>query len=362
MRGAGRLIKPLAMSFLFLFAGTLPALSHAASEAGKIVLVKGDVFILGAKDKSVVADPLGKRGRSTQKGSAFFEGETIQTKEGARVKLLFNEGGNEIVLGASTSLVVERAGASKSGTELSLKQGNLRSSVNKKYSGEGGDVFEVKTPNSVAGVRGTVFNVAYDSKKNMTQVFTERGSVAVTNIAAGIKAPPILVQAGMFSEVRKSEAPSPPAKAPPQMIESVVPPSGDDSASFEEGSNAPASTTTASSSEGGGEATSPTGAPAPAPEAPKSESKKDEGPAVALAPQPADSTTKSDGRAPASVDPGPAAAPKTMGANNTQATLAPRPMDIINRQTDSQRRMLEEQRRQQLLIEGSVSEVTLKIQ
>ncbi|MEO5666620.1 MAG: hypothetical protein ABIR96_01040, partial [Bdellovibrionota bacterium] len=100
MRGAGRLINNVIPLGFCLLAGLCPELSRAGpAEAGKIMLVKGDVFILGAKDKSVVADPLGKRGRNTQKGSSFFEGETVQTKDGARVKLLFVEGGNEIVLG-----------------------------------------------------------------------------------------------------------------------------------------------------------------------------------------------------------------------------------------------------------------------
>jgi len=352
--------------------GLTPSPSKAASppEAGKIVLVKGDVFILSAKDKSVVADPSGKRGRSTQKGSAFFEGETIQTKDGARVKLLFVEGGNEVVLGSSTSLVVERAGASKSGTELSLNQGTVRSSVNRKYSGQGGDIFEVKTPNSVAGVRGTVFNVAYDSKKNTTQVFTERGSVAVTNVAAGAKGKPILVNAGMFSEVKKSETPSAPAAAPADLMESMSPESKEEPAaasSSDSSSNSEAAPASAAGETASNAAPSEDSKPAAA--APVAEVKKEEGPAVALAPQPADSTSKSDSRAPASAGPAAPVAPKTMTAGAGNAATGPaamnpatRPMDMVNKSSDSLRKTAESAIREKNLIEGNLSEINFKVQ
>jgi hypothetical protein len=374
MRGAGTCQSKSLTLGLWLLLGLIPSLSQAASppEAGKIVLVKGDVFILSAIDKSVVADPSGKRGRSTQKGSAFFEGETIQTKDGARVKLLFFEGGNEVVLGSSTSLVVERAGASKSGTELSLNQGTVRSSVNRKYSGEGGDIFEVKTPNSVAGVRGTVFNVAYDSKKNTTQVFTERGSVAVTNVAAGAKGKPILVNAGMFSEVKKSETPSAPAAAPADLIESMSPESKEESSSSSSSSSSNSSSEAAPASEVGESAKSASNEeskPAAAAAAPVAEVKKDEGPAVALAPQPADSTSKSSNRAPASAGPEVPVAPKTMtaGAGNAAATAAAmnpatRPMDMVNRSSDALRKTAESALREKNLIEGNLSEINFKVQ
>src|SRR5690349_8489693 len=81
------------------------AAGGAGDAAGKILLVKGQVFILDAKSH-VVADPEGKRGRSTQPGQPFYVGETIQTRADGRVKIQFKEGGNEVVLGAETSLLV----------------------------------------------------------------------------------------------------------------------------------------------------------------------------------------------------------------------------------------------------------------
>jgi hypothetical protein len=246
----------------------------------------------------------------------------------------------------------------------------VRSSVNRKYSGQDGDIFEVKTPNSVAGVRGTVFNVAYDSKKNTTQVFTERGSVAVVNVAAGAKGKPILVNAGMFSEVKKSDTPSAPAAAPATMTESMSPESKEEpsSSNSDSSSNSSSTSEAAPASEVGESAKSASSEESkPAAAAPVAEVKKDEGPAVALAPQPADSTSQSNNRAPASAGPEAPVAPKTMtaGAGNANAAAvgtATRPMDMVNRASDSLRRTTESALRDKNLLEGNLSEIPFKIQ
>lgn len=177
--------------------------------AGKIELVKGEVYILDAKSK-VVADVEGKRGRFVKAGAPFYEGETVQTKDSGRVKLAFLEGNNMVVLGTNTSLLIERASgkSGESGTDLRLARGEVRSQVNRKYSGEGQDVFQVKTANAVAGVRGTVFTTVF--KEGKTDVFTEKGAVMVSN-GAGVGA--VLVKVGSFTSM-SSSTPTPTAPAP----------------------------------------------------------------------------------------------------------------------------------------------------
>ncbi len=188
-----------------------------SQKAGDIVLVKGDVFILD-KNSKVVADPQGKRGRSTVVGQPFFVGETIQTKSGARVKLKFLEGGNEVVLGSETSLLIERASNGsdgKKGTTLNLAKGEVRSDVKTKYSGQGGESYEVKTNNAVAGVRGTVFMMALNVKTGLTSLATSEGKVAFSavNPVTGKQSPPVIVPAGQFSMASAAgaapEAPKP---------------------------------------------------------------------------------------------------------------------------------------------------------
>ena len=213
----------------FIFSGSL----EAAQKAGIITLVKGEVFILDSKTKAILADPSGKKGRNTQKNSEFFEGEIIQTKADARVKLEFIEGKNSVVLGPSTSLVVERAGndKDKKGTDLELKNGSVRSVVKKKYTAQGDDVFQVKTPNAVAGVRGTVFNVSFDIKTARTNVLTESGLVSLMSRAANSPSGQnrfnnnrneVLVKAGTKSEVdADASQPTPPKKASAKEMQNV---------------------------------------------------------------------------------------------------------------------------------------------
>jgi len=172
----------LKMKKLLLGIFLLPVMARAAVPAGTIELAKGGVFILDAAAR-VVADPEGKRGRTTKSGAPFYVGETVQTKADGRVKLKFVEGGNEVVLGSGTTLVIRKAGTNeKPGTDLALQQGQVRANVNRKYSGESGDTYEIRTRNAVAGVRGTVFAASFDPKTAVTAVVTERGLVTVAAV------------------------------------------------------------------------------------------------------------------------------------------------------------------------------------
>jgi hypothetical protein len=182
-----RFTRPL-LAILF---AALAGYAHAAPRvAGRVIRVVGDVLLIDLKN--------------TQKklivGDAFSEGDVIATGPSGRAKLLMSEGNNEVVLGAHTRLVIERVGSqarsSASGTTLSLREGQIRSVVKKKYTGLDGDVFEVKTPNAVAGVRGTVFLVGFDPKTFRSLLATEEGAVVWRS-----QGKELLVSEGKFSTV-----------------------------------------------------------------------------------------------------------------------------------------------------------------
>jgi hypothetical protein len=204
-----------------------PALAQAATPApaGKIALVRGSVLILDSNAK-VVADTEGKRDRKIGPGTEFYVGETIQTRQDGRVKLEFLEGKNEVVLGTNTSLNISKAGngladASK-GTSLNLARGEIRSNVKTKYSGQGSNVFEVRTPNAVAGVRGTNFFTQFKPSTGLTQVALVTGAVEFKNLnnpGAMVRLSP-----GTFAQLAGSAtAPTPPAplSANPELKSSV---------------------------------------------------------------------------------------------------------------------------------------------
>jgi hypothetical protein len=321
----------------------------SSKRAGHIALVRGPVFILSAKNNAVIADPEGKRGRSTQKDAPFYEGEIIQTRDGARVKLVFDEGQNEIVLGAATSLLIERAGNTQPGTELSLNNGSVRSVVNRKYSGNEGDVFEIRTPNSVAGVRGTIFNVLFDAKKNHTKIFTEQGSVSVSQLQQGLRigAQEIRIDAGKFSEIEKDQAPTPPRNyditQPNVLADPLDAP--ETSQTDAEGASSTINSATPNTSSNTSE----------------------ENPAVAIVPKSVNTIDNEDNRSPASVNAPTAsetATPQFMAPSNSEMANRPtiNPFDIVNQQSDAMRRQAEEELRRKRLIEGNLSEIPLKIQ
>jgi hypothetical protein len=212
MRSRNRIVEIAVACALWLGQGDARAASQ--TPAGVVKLIKGDVIILDANAK-LVADTTGKLARKLEMGSPFYVGETVETKADGRVKLEFVEGGadgkNQVTLGTGTSLLVEKAATDPlrdKGTTLSLARGEVRSMVNKKYSGKGSDVYEVKTPNAVAGVRGTIFLARFNPQTQRSDIATERGAVAVRS--AGV-AREVVVQPGMFTSSAPGVAPTAPA-------------------------------------------------------------------------------------------------------------------------------------------------------
>lgn len=212
-----RSLKNVALQILVsvgVFASFAGAALAAPAPAGTIKLIKGQVEIHDKASK-VIADTNGTGGRKLEAGAPFYVGETVVTKADGRVKLEFVEGKNEVTLGTNTSLFIERASTSATaaaGTTLSLASGEVRSSVNHKYSGKGGDSYEVKTPNAVAGVRGTIFLARFNPMSGKSDIATERGLVAVKNLKLGGGAGrEVVVKPGMFTSTTGATPPAPPA-------------------------------------------------------------------------------------------------------------------------------------------------------
>ncbi len=178
----------LLLDFAIVAVAALPNVSLAASVAATVIKTKGAVFVNrdGHRDSLVDSDKL-------------FESDIVETGPGGRVKLKLTEGSNEVVLGGDTSLKIEKVGQkdkSSKGTVLGLNKGSVRSNVKIKYSGQGEDVYQVRTPNAVAGVRGTVFMVSFSPSDQKSLIATERGAVAWKSPGREM-----LVAKGMFASV-----------------------------------------------------------------------------------------------------------------------------------------------------------------
>lgn len=174
-------------AFVCFSGAALAGRAEAAGKVAEVINIRGQVEALGP----------GGQIRVLARGAELFELETVITGQDGRAKVRFLEGANEVVVGTNSRLQIQTASADekKPGTTLFLESGEVRSTVNRKYSGQGRDVFEVRTPNAVAGVRGTVFQVGYDRKQNATVVATLRGLVSVQAGASS----PALVAKGQFT-------------------------------------------------------------------------------------------------------------------------------------------------------------------
>jgi hypothetical protein len=146
--------------------------------------------------------------KNVSEGDQVYAGDTVITGQNGRVRIVFPEAGrdaqpNVVVLSASSRMLVKRAGdgVSDKGAEMALQEGSVRANVKKNYyQGTGRDIFEIKTPNAVAGVRGTQFMVEYNFHKQQSFVATFEGNVVVHDNARRMQAE---VLAGHYSEITK---------------------------------------------------------------------------------------------------------------------------------------------------------------
>lgn len=141
-----------------------------------ITFVEGEVLLLkkGAGDW-----------RKVNPGDALESGDTVKTLESSRAKLQLSSGG-KVALKESASVkinVMDSNGPEKGGSaELFLSEGEIQASIKRL---EEGSTFEVKTPNAVCGMRGTVFYVSVDELFN-TGLFVEKNKVNFLNLFSNL--------------------------------------------------------------------------------------------------------------------------------------------------------------------------------
>lgn len=145
----------------------------------------------------------GKKSFKAVKGMKLVQGDMLYTSKGSNVSLTF-ENGNQSVVGENTFLTFEemkKLSNDKSSVSMKVDKGSIFSNVKKKLIS--GEKFEIRTPNAVAGVRGTKFFVKTD--KNNTVVCVVKGQVEFAS-SNGKNSAPILVKKNQIAEVNKTSA------------------------------------------------------------------------------------------------------------------------------------------------------------
>lgn len=138
-----------------------------------------------AKLTKIEGNVLIKRGGGERKfrainGMKIRENDTLITSGNGSVVVIFANG-NKTVVGKDTEISFEKIRKSSKGknkVSLFVKCGNLFNDIKKKLTK--GEKFEVRTPNSIAGVRGTQFYVIAD--ENGTKVIVLKGVVSMSSI------------------------------------------------------------------------------------------------------------------------------------------------------------------------------------
>lgn len=182
---------------------TMASSAHASEIAARVVTVRGEVIKRGEWNLTSKT-PL-------KANETILEGDTIESKKGGAVKLLFTD--KTIVdIGADTTFKVKEYRIKQGGNRqvsLELPEGKIRTSVNQPV-GQSGS-FRLKTRSVVMGVRGTEFVV--ESREALaqgatteappTQITVLEGNVAVaqTSSPGGAQSPSGFGQTGETQSV-----------------------------------------------------------------------------------------------------------------------------------------------------------------
>jgi len=136
-------------------------------------------------------------------GGAVQKGDFIRTKSNARAEITFNDG--SVVKIAQRSRI-DVSEYSASARKLGLPRGKVQAIVVPVASGTAAHSFEIRTPNAIAGVRGTSFYVYHQG--NVTGVAVLQGVVHTASLAMPSQG--VTLVAGTGTMVTTGHAPTPP--------------------------------------------------------------------------------------------------------------------------------------------------------
>lgn len=168
----GRKLLLLLLVFTLLLPNIAIAKAKDTAKIAKVLELSGDVQV--------------KKGGGEKKFKAFknmglTQGDTIITGLDGKVTIELDKD-KEVVIGSSTQLVISELVSSikaESGkTSLNLLGGKVTVNVKEKLKGD--SKFQIKTPTSVMGVRGTFFHVAVNPGNGETYLAVAAGVVAVS--------------------------------------------------------------------------------------------------------------------------------------------------------------------------------------
>lgn len=139
--------------------------------------------------------------------------DLIKTERSGRARIGLTDG-SILSVGSNSELKIVQHDANSQQTQLELNYGKLRSRV--VAITKPGGKFEVKTPNAVAGVVGTDYDIQYNPSTGVTTVIVYSGTVVVTGFGQQV-----IVQAGQMVQITQNGIGTPQPTPPGMQQESI---------------------------------------------------------------------------------------------------------------------------------------------
>ncbi len=147
--------------------------------AEKVSLSPGAIAMIVAKQGNAFL----KKGSASETplavGTEIRLDDTIITKTGSKLKVILNDG-NVITIGPDSEVLINvflYQKNEKSSSSFLLKFGAMWLSIQKGMTSS----VDVKTPNAIAGVRGTKFYIRFLKQNKQTSLFVKEGAVSFSN-------------------------------------------------------------------------------------------------------------------------------------------------------------------------------------
>lgn len=195
--------KIISCSMFLLMLLLLPVALMAVEPIGEFKEINGSVTVKSQEGNE----------REVSLNSPVYTGDTVTTGSNGKARINFING-NRLILGFDTNLKIEKLflDAQKQETEsiFELLRGKTRAFVKKLMSKK--SQFKLKTATSIIGVLGTTFTVRYDPQSEITEIFSESGTLEVASSTD--LWPPFKVEQNFMISVRKDSKPGAPFPFP----------------------------------------------------------------------------------------------------------------------------------------------------
>ncbi|WP_102344797.1 FecR domain-containing protein [Bacillus sp. Marseille-P3661] len=161
------------LSFLLVLSLILPTLSTAAAKSTRIAITK-DV-----KGKVYMKKGGGKKEFGVKDGFSLSQGDTVRTGVKSSTNIVYDDG-SKSTIGPTSKVVISKLKNDESSkkTKIKMLSGKIWNSIQSLTNAN--DEYEIETPTSVMGVRGTLFLVTTSPLDNSTKVVVLDGEVGAS--------------------------------------------------------------------------------------------------------------------------------------------------------------------------------------